>query len=399
MTPHAGSAPLVTLGRRTQLLATIEALRFVAQILLAAVAAFGALSLVVRVPIAIVRVHTVADLLRVTLGSPVTVLCLAAALAVPVLAPRNQGWTAWSAGKRRAMQATLILVPVVVCGIAALGSQTLARVGIVAPFENADHTFALAPNFCYGENRGRPPVHALMCTDSLGMRAMPGRSPAVNETDLRKSRVLLVGDSFVFGSGVADADTLANALGQLGPELQIGNFAMPGLGFSSYIRQLRAVAQRFRPDWVVVGFNKGNDVGLVDSWERQRALGDFAYLLSALLLIELDLYPIEQREDLAWMDERNIAPAVRAEFAKSVAQLAELQRELGFRIAVFSYYGPTTLFEDPGTRLGWKFTWPTNGGWDADPALHIAGDGHPTAAANRMFATEIARMIESNKDR
>ena len=65
-------------------------------------------------------------------------------------------------------------------------------------------------------------------------------------------RVLVTGDSFVFGEGVDADERLTEALGRLEPDWRVDNLGMTGWGVDLMLRAVRWIAPRIRPDVVVV---------------------------------------------------------------------------------------------------------------------------------------------------
>lgn len=68
-------------------------------------------------------------------------------------------------------------------------------------------------------------------------------------------RVIVLGDSFVFGSGVPQAAVLTRRLAaRLGPGFEIVNLGVPGYGTDQELLTLRRWGKRLAPDLVVAGF-------------------------------------------------------------------------------------------------------------------------------------------------
>jgi hypothetical protein len=93
--------------------------------------------------------------------------------------------------------------------------------------------------------------------DSLGLRE---REVAVARPPGRR-RILIVGDSIAFGTGVEVEERFSDLLGhKLGDEVEVINAGVPGWGNDQemlfYERRLR----RLRPDVVVLSFTVGNDI-------------------------------------------------------------------------------------------------------------------------------------------
>jgi hypothetical protein len=92
----------------------------------------------------------------------------------------------------------------------------------------------------------------MVTTNSAGMRA--DREFPVERQPGRR-RLLLVGDSFTFGSDVRDSETFAAILarGAL-RDWDVMNLAVPGYGTDQQILMLEQVGLRYRPDVVILGF-------------------------------------------------------------------------------------------------------------------------------------------------
>lgn len=75
-----------------------------------------------------------------------------------------------------------------------------------------------------------------------------------------KRRLVMLGDSFVYGAGVGDSDTIpAQLQAQIGAEWEILNLGVTGTGIEDY----RATAERLKhlePDVVIVGIYVDNDI-------------------------------------------------------------------------------------------------------------------------------------------
>ncbi|HEX5010582.1 MAG TPA: SGNH/GDSL hydrolase family protein [Planctomycetota bacterium] len=120
--------------------------------------------------------------------------------------------------------------------------------------------------------------------DRLGLR-----SPEIGPRQPDELRVLCLGDSFVFGYGVAGEEAFPALLQgllaqQLGRPVVTGNAGVPGYGTVEQARCLRRVAAAFDPDVVVSTIYLGND--FVDDQQRAKYVeggycmgGDWAALL------------------------------------------------------------------------------------------------------------------------
>ncbi|MBI5610962.1 MAG: SGNH/GDSL hydrolase family protein [Deltaproteobacteria bacterium] len=356
----------------------------------AAWAGYAALSLVVRVVMAAVRLQQAGQRLRLVLLNSTTLLGISAILLLWLLRPE----AGWSRPQRRWLLGLALAPPAVALAIGGMGCKPLAHMGILAPYLHADTGRpGFAPNHCYREQRGRAAAVTL-CTCRHGGRPTASAGQGPSET------WLLLGDSFVFGSGVADDQTLAQHTARIlaeqapGTTWRVVNGGFPGLSFGSYVKMLQSQLRTEKPSTVVIGFNAGNDLDPADTWERLDQLGERGMVLSAVLGVEGDLYPLEQADEARWRDEAQIPEPIRRQFAAQLQQLLTLQREHGFRLVIWSYYGPVHLFDaalSPQVRVAW----PAQQGWGSDARLHIVGDGHPTAEANRLFAQQIVALAQN----
>jgi hypothetical protein len=66
-----------------------------------------------------------------------------------------------------------------------------------------------------------------------------------------RTRVMVVGDSFVFGEGVEESERFTNALEALQPSWRVDSLGMPGYGPDLMLRALEAVGLKSAPDVVV----------------------------------------------------------------------------------------------------------------------------------------------------
>lgn len=92
-------------------------------------------------------------------------------------------------------------------------------------------------------------------------------------------RIVFVGDSLVFGTGVAEYETLPFYLGAYlryyKPELNVElvNLGVPGADTQTYA-ELRKIALRYQPDLVVLGFTLANDGRVKPAQQSQNSIPD-----------------------------------------------------------------------------------------------------------------------------
>jgi lysophospholipase L1-like esterase len=89
-------------------------------------------------------------------------------------------------------------------------------------------------------------------TNSAGMRSAAEFAPA---PEAGRKRLVLVGDSYTFGSGVGDHETFASILSEeLLPGWDVLNLGVPGYGTDQQVLSFERVGHRYHPDVVVLGF-------------------------------------------------------------------------------------------------------------------------------------------------
>jgi hypothetical protein len=109
-------------------------------------------------------------------------------------------------------------------------------------------------------------------TDEHGLRNVPGRPTSGDGPVLA-----VFGDSFVFGAGVDDGDTLPaqlqRALAGVQPGLRVVDAGLSGLSLASYPAMIRYVESRYGADWLLVVMNR-TDVVLRDINTRLNLVSD-----------------------------------------------------------------------------------------------------------------------------
>ncbi len=109
-------------------------------------------------------------------------------------------------------------------------------------------------------------------TDEHGLRVVPGQ-PAAGAGPV----LAVIGDSFVFGVGVDDAETLPaqlqRALATVRPGLRVIDAGLPGLSIVSYPAMVRYAVSRYDADWLLLLMNR-TDVLLRDVNTRLNLVRD-----------------------------------------------------------------------------------------------------------------------------
>jgi hypothetical protein len=136
--------------------------------------------------------------------------------------------------------------------------------------------------------------------------------------------IAVIGDSFVFGSGVGDDDTvpaaLARELSDVAPPVAVVNAGIEGLAAGSFPGVIRYVRSRLDPDLVIVLVKDDDldDTDLLSRWDRFRR--SFAFRL----LYVANLEPVFETGRQVWraLFERRDRGRVLAERLSDVATAA-----------------------------------------------------------------------------
>jgi hypothetical protein len=238
---------------------------------------------------------------------------------------------------------------------------------------------------CRGEPR-RCHDHVL---NELGLRG-----PLAHRQTPDAKLVAMVGDSFVFGSGVGDDDTvpavLARDLSDFQPPPAIVNAGIEGLNGGSFPGVIRYVRTRLRPNLLVVLFKDDDldDTDILSRWDRFRR----SLFYRALYVSNLE--PIIETARQLWNHWRNPPnrPAVLVDRLNAIAAAAA-----GTQLLLV-----TDLVDDLRPSLeAWLSTHPGVGhltSWDTPlyaRAERIPRDGHWTENGCQTIAALLAPAIHA----
>ena len=249
-----------------------------------------------------------------------------------------------------------------------------------------------------------------------------GKRAAINRLGLRSPepradaslRILIVGDSSVFGDGVSDTETFAAQMGRaLGPSVDVQNGGVPGYTCRQSRVLIERLADTLQPD-ILISYNQHSDFRRASSEDRVivaaglGALGrtGIGRLLSAGML---------------WNRMRTNGPNLdRSEYEACLTAMAETQRKRGGRMAFVvpitevdfpdsPFYGEEEP-EPPGQRLS---DYRTSMGQVAQAQSAVIIDGpavtiaaglsgnaalqdpvHPTVAGHTALSEGIVRALE-----
>lgn len=236
-------------------------------------------------------------------------------------------------------------------------------------------------------------------TNALGFR---GPDRTVARGDPRTLRVALFGDSMIYGIGVSEGDTLADALqselSRRFPDrpVEVQNFGLPMNYLTSSATIYRAFARPFAPDAVVFraagGFDNPHDLN-----DRVRQMRQSS-LLSWLLEQPGGpaLVNFWQVGTMEWYRSGQVKTQLRA----ALGPLAEDQRARGLVVLLYAHWTGDVTAADLGGAMpeGLAYDFGSSGLTRAEYAAGpycLHGDGHPTPEGNRFFAGQIADGLEA----
>jgi hypothetical protein len=208
-------------------------------------------------------------------------------------------------------------------------------------------------------------------------------------------RVILIGDSFVFGIGVDHDSTLpyhlAAELERRFPSerFQVLNLGIPGNNLASHVELYSTATARLHPDAVVLCLTLVNDLS---RWDEQVAREDARRWSAFSLVRSLAGDGAEALWPLLFL-ERSTTPAGLEHLDRQLSRLERIRRQSAQPpVLVLFGFSPwetpvaARLEEMPDVVLVPNRT--------TLPEEFIAGDGHPTSIGNRRSAAHIAGALE-----
>jgi len=246
-----------------------------------------------------------------------------------------------------------------------------------------------SPGIHRKECRGMPRRCDEFTLNELGLRGTLVRR-ATPDTRL----VAFVGDSFVFGSGVAEPDTVPAVVARelAGSDGGVGvvNAGVPGFSASSFPGMVRYLRNRLDPDIIVVLFKDDDidDTDILSRWNRFRRR--FWYRMAWVSNIE-PIFETARLVSRRWIDR----PYRHTLLLSSLDSLAEASS--GMRLLVVGAFGDDVR----EAFTGWLAAHPGVGGLFVgdepryQQAERIPHDGHWTEAGSRDVAALIAPAVRA----
>lgn len=239
-------------------------------------------------------------------------------------------------------------------------------------------------------NIDRYPPCTFRC-NSLGYR---DDEPPASLRDGRR-RILIVGDSYVWGDGIpTNEETIGRLLAAELERAAPGRYAVmsaayPGLGLYGYGRIVDALAPLYRPEAVVVGYLGGFDYDPLDPQFLADHLPENRWARNLVLGLRVAREVHESSVDLLrrfeWRSRKN-----EAYFEGLLRAFARRAAERGYGLLFLSYYGESTVPPPPARTMLLPDDLRYPGHADA---LWYGKECHPKPALNRILAKKLAAQI------
>lgn len=281
------------------------------------------------------------------------------------------------------------------------------------------------------------PDPRLMWRVQPNLRVGPGAPFASNAHGMRGAtverqkppgvfRIVVLGDSSLFGHGVGDDETFSVRLqkhlegSKPGQRIEVLNAAVPGYTTWQGLTWLRRVGLSFEPDWIIVGFN--NDAGYAMVTDRQsldqpswvQAVKDVLYRSAVYLVIRKAIITSTSPLDDPQVQKEIASPTAAgksrvplADFKDNLQAFLDIARaramgltvvvmprnralaehfSIGYREAMLEMTAQGVMVPDFFT----EWSKPEDG------KLFIEGDRlHPNAAGQDRLAREVATLLQA----
>jgi lysophospholipase L1-like esterase len=268
-------------------------------------------------------------------------------------------------------------------------------------------------------------LQAPLITDERGFRTHPRPGPR----RARQVRVVGLGDSVMFGWGVADPDTyltrLAETLEKSRPSVgwSVLNTAVPGYNTVMEVETLREKALQPAPHLVILNF-VGNDLGLPNFLLARRDylslrrsfLADFVRsrlgrgtgdLEPHLAFVSHDLRRWQEGEDRERVPARYRDLVGMSAFERAIDELARLARQDGFAVVVLAHPEAPDFVRRAAAAKGFLLVQTgvrvrelarargLSGEWEP-PLCITPADPHPSPLGHALIAQALAEALEAS---
>jgi lysophospholipase L1-like esterase len=258
--------------------------------------------------------------------------------------------------------------------------------------------------------------HVEIATNEIGMRDRPLQPHSASAVSL-----LILGDSVAFGWGVRVEDTFARQLETTlrfeGRPVRTLNASVPGYNTYQEWTFLRLNAQRLRPDRVLLLY-VDNDIDAIDParvhmgvrpnlWQDPQGVADYYLSQSRVYFMARHILPVLLGSRVS-VSERRATPGWQ-DSMRCVSRIAAYCRTAGMPLAVIHY----RMLPDPvsdAIEADLSSLARNDGFFSADTLPWFRGrnirqltnsfiDTHPNAAAHRILADGVARLLASETHR
>lgn len=293
--------------------------------------------------------------------------------------------------RRRPDGATIAFAAVTLLGVAGLGFAPRYLAGIGPPHARLFHGIYTPASDWTDFSVARPRLEYHV--NRLGFRGpdwSEHKAPGI-------VRIALVGDSFVFGMGVPDGDTLKARLDEglaargLAGRVEVLNLGLCGNNLGTHLRMYEIARDRLGADVVVMGLFVHNDLA---EWDQQDELRGVTRIGGFSLLAWLAGYdPAVALATLAYVQHGDVA--------RHHAALDRLLPRLDALRAAEPRPIPLLVlpFHDTDKAIAPRFIGKANLIYLAPPpeveSNYIPNDGHPSAAGDRAFAAVVLDALDS----
>ena len=207
-------------------------------------------------------------------------------------------------------------------------------------------------------------------------------------------RIVLIGDSFVFGIGVNYDGTLRPHLERAlterwpGRSFEIVNLGIPGNNLASHVAMFEEATERLAPDVVILGLTLANDLSAWDEQDARRDLRRYgAYSFARFLIGDA----VESLWALLYL-ERETTPSGLTRLDRHMTRLMQRLAELDPRpiLVLFGFQPWDPPIAERLEALKGVAVVPNRTTTIED---FIPGDGHPTSFGNRRSADQIVDTL------